>query len=133
MDRLVLADVMAECRIGVYDWEQAAPQPIAIDLELPVDAAAAAGCDDLKAALDYGRLVTVVRELAQERPYALLETLADDVARRVIRVFGARWVRVRVKKRALPGVGYAAIEVERRRTQVGKARRKRLSASRARA
>ena len=114
-DRLILADIAVECRLGVFEWEQAAPQPITVDLELPVDAAAAASRDALEAAVDYGRLVTLVRELAQGQPYALMETLADDLARRILGQFPVRRVRVRVKKRALPGLGYAAVEVERSR------------------
>ncbi len=113
-DRLLIQDLAVESRIGVFDWEQASPQTIWIDLELAVDAAKAAARDDVSDAVDYGRLVTTVRELARQQPYRLLETLAEAIAQRVLGDFDTTQVLVRIKKRALPGVGHAAVEVQRR-------------------
>ena len=114
-DRLVIHDLKAECRIGVFDWERERPQPIWIDLELAIDAAKAARRDDVQAAVDYGHLVTSVKGLAEGKTYQLLETLAEDVAALVLEEFRVPQVRVQVKKRALPGINYAAVEVERLR------------------
>jgi dihydroneopterin aldolase len=113
-DRLLIADLEVSCRLGVFDWEQANPQPIWIDLEVGIDAAKAAKHDDVKDALDYARLVSLVRTLAEQHPFRLMETLAEIVAEGIRREFHEPYVRVRVKKRALPGVGYAAVEIERR-------------------
>ncbi len=114
-DRLVIHDLKAECRIGAFDWERERPQPIWIDLELAIDAAKAARRDDVQAAVDYGHLVTSVKGLAEGKTYQLLETLAEDVAALVLEEFRVPQVRVQVKKRALPGIDYAAVEVERTR------------------
>ena len=113
MDRLILSEIAAACRVGVFEWERTNPQDIAVDVEIPIDAAATAADDRLEDAVDYARLVSLVREVAQRKPYALLETLADELARAVLREFRVRSVRLQVKKRALPGVGYAAVVVER--------------------
>lgn len=112
-DRLVIHDLAADCRVGVFDWEQERPQTIWIDLELPIDAAAAAERDDVGATIDYSRLVGAVRQRVEQRPYRLLETLAEDVAGLVLEGFHAESVTVRVKKRSLPGVDYAAVELTR--------------------
>ena len=112
-DRLILQDVTAECRLGVHDWERAKPQPIWIDVECPIDAARAAASDDVREALDYAELVTAVRRVANSRMYVLLETVAEEVARHILRQFKTGRVRVRVKKRSLPDLDYAAVEVER--------------------
>ena len=112
-DRLVIQDLTAECRLGVFEWEQEKPQPVWIDLELIIDAAKAARRDDVRDAVDYVRLVTVVKASAQQRAYALLETLAERLASVILQEFSVPRVVVRVKKRALPGVDYAAVEVER--------------------
>ena len=114
-DTLIIQEIAVECRIGVFEWEQAAPQTIWIDVELAIDAARAAAQDDVNAAVDYGRLVTLVREVAQRCSYALLETLAEQEASAILAAFDVPIVRLRVKKRALPGIGYAAVEIERRR------------------
>lgn len=112
-DRLILQDLTAECRLGVYERERETPQPIWIDVELSIDAKRAAAQDDVKDAVDYAALVAAVRELAQAKPYRLLETLAETIAGLVLERWRTDRVRVRVKKRALEGLGYAAVEVER--------------------
>lgn len=119
-DTLVIHDLEAQCRLGVFEWEQANPQAIWIDLELAIDAAKAVARDDVRDAVDYSRLVGLVQEVAQQRAYRLMETLAERVAAKILTTFHPATVRVRVKKRALPGIGYAAVEVERR---LGRARR----------
>ena len=114
-DKLVISDLVAECRIGVYEWEQANPQHVWIDLELAIDAAKAAALDDVKATIDYGRLVSAVTQHVQHKPFGLLETIAEDVASLILKEFAVSQVLVRVKKRALPGLDYAAVEITRSR------------------
>lgn len=112
-DKLLIKDLVAECRIGVYDWEKQTPQNVWIDLELAIDAAKAAASDDVQAAIDYGRLVTRVKQHAQHKPFGLLETLAETLAALILKEFPTPQVTVRIKKRALPGVEYAAVEIIR--------------------
>ena len=114
-DTLVISELAAQCRIGVSLEEQAAPQPIWIDLELEIDAASAARQDDVRHAADYAALVSSVKQLIESKPYHLMETMAEDVAFLVLERFATDHVFVRVKKRALPEIGYAAIEVSRGR------------------
>ena len=114
-DTLVIRDLVAECRIGVFEWEQAQPQKIWIDLELEIDAAKSAQQDNVDATIDYGKLVTAIRQLVQQKPYRLLETMAEEVAALILREFATPKVFVRVKKRALPGIDYAAVEITRKR------------------
>ncbi|MBI2104477.1 MAG: dihydroneopterin aldolase [Candidatus Omnitrophica bacterium] len=122
-DTLSLQDITVECRLGVHEWERETPQTAWVDLELAIDAAAAAAADDVEATVDYAALVESVRRLAQSRPYRLLETLAEEIASLVLGEAGTPWVRVRVKKQALPGVGYAAVEIERAAARRRAARR----------
>jgi len=116
-DKLIIKDLVAECRIGVFEWEQQTPQNIWIDLELEIDATRAAAQDDLKQAIDYGRLVTAVKQHAQHKSFRLLETMAEEVAALILKEFLTTQVLVRVKKRALPGVDYAAVEISRHATR----------------
>ncbi|MBI4343115.1 MAG: dihydroneopterin aldolase [Candidatus Omnitrophica bacterium] len=112
-DTLTLHEITVECRIGVEEWERAIPQPVWVDLELSIDAAKAARRDDVRSAVDYGRVVAAVIETARGESYQLIETLAEAIASRMLSEFALPRVRVRVRKKALPGLGYAAVEIER--------------------
>ena len=127
-DTLVLSDIAVSCRLGVYEWEQKHPQEILVDAELEIDAAAAAATDDVGSAVDYAALVKAVIAEAERQPCRLMETLAERIAARVLEVSGVARVRVRVKKKAIPTIGYAAVEIERVRRpvrRVGAARKRR--------
>lgn len=112
-DRLILSEIAVECRLGIYEWEQKTPQTVWIDVELAIDASKAAAKDDFTQAVDYAALVAAVREHAQQKPVKLMETLAERTAALVLKQFGGAWVRVKVKKKALAGLGFAAVDVSR--------------------
>ena len=134
-DTLVIQDLVISCRVGVLEWERAQPQEILVDVELEIDAAAAAKQDDVRRTVDYAALVAAIAELAQRRSFRLMETLAHAIAMMILERGETAAASVRVKKRALPGVGYAAVTVERRRRLVrrrgGTAAPARLPAARA--
>jgi dihydroneopterin aldolase len=112
-DTLRIQDLAVPCRIGVTEQERATPQTLWLDVELPVDAAAAAARDDMGRTVDYARLAGAVSSLVQDSSYRLLETVAERTAELVLREFAAARVRVEVRKKALAGIGYAAVAVER--------------------
>ena len=114
-DRLIVKDLVVEAIVGVYDWEREHPQKVWIDLELGIDAAKAAAHDDVAAALDYGRLVTAVTQHLHRKKFRLVETVAEDVAALILKEFTTPEVTVRVKKRSLSNVEYAAVELTRRK------------------
>ena len=120
-DTLRLHDLEVRCRIGVYAWERRTRQTIRVDLELPIDAARAAASDDVRDAVDYAALVDRIRKVAAGRVFNLLETLAETIAGAALKACGSPRVRVRVKKRALTGLGYAAVEIERFARRRGRA------------
>ena len=113
-DRLLLHDLEASCRLGVTEQERGTPQPIWVDVECPIDAARAARRDALEDAVDYARLVVEVRRLVEASAFRLLETVAEAIAATALERCGVPAVTVRVKKRAMAGLGYAAVEIERR-------------------
>ena len=107
-DKLIISDLEVPCRIGVTDIERATPQTIWIDLELAIDAAKSARHDRLADTVDYARLAHRIAERAQQ-PVQLLETIAEAIADLILFEFRAKRVTVRVKKRALANIGYAAV------------------------
>ena len=114
-DTLTLHEITIECHLGVEEWERVIPQPVWIDLELSIDAAKAAKRDDMRNAVDYARVISVVSEVARQGSFKLIETLAEQIAARLLFEFAQAVPRltVRVMKKALPGLGYAEVEIER--------------------
>lgn len=112
-DALVISDLKVHCRIGVTDEERTTPQVVWIDLRLAIDAKKVAVSDKVEDAVDYAGLVTAVKKHVEGTSFHLLETLAEDVAALVLRDFSVPAVFVRLKKRALPDIDSAAIEVTR--------------------
>lgn len=117
-DMLKMYDVVVETHVGVFDWERRELQKIWLDIELPIDARGAARADDVQHVVDYGALVTQVRQHIAQRTYHLMETIAEESAQLILDHFPTTAVQVRVKKRALPGVDHACVEILR--TKAGK-------------
>ena len=112
-DMLKLYDVVVETHVGVYEWERKDLQKIWLDIELPTDARGAAKADDVQHVIDYGAIVTQVRQHIAQRTYHLMETIAEETAQLILDQFPATSVQVRVKKRSLPGLDHACVEVLR--------------------
>jgi len=113
-DRVLLIDLRLRGSHGLGADERARPQEFAVTIECPTDAARAAASDAIDDALDYRRLRRIAAEVIGGPPRQLLETLADEMARRILAEVAPSWVRVRVTKLAPPGFeGAAAVEVRR--------------------
>ena len=112
-DMLKMYDVVIETHVGVFEWERKELQKIWLDIELPVDARGAARVDDVQHVVDYGAIVTQVRQHVGQRTYHLMETIAEEAAQLILDHFPTDQVQVRVKKRALPGMDHACVEILR--------------------
>ena len=113
-DRLVIRGLELRCVIGVEDWERLMPQRVLADIEVKGDFSTAAGSDNLVDAVDYRAVCAKAREVAEEKEYRLLETLADRIAGTVLGLNEyVTEVRVGVfKPLALAGFGDARVVVE---------------------
>jgi dihydroneopterin aldolase len=99
MDRLTLANIKLMPRIGVTPGERRQPQLCQADVIVWGDFEAAAATDELERALNYSKIYERVVECAHAREFNLLETLAYQLARDVLRSFPAQKVNVRLRKR----------------------------------
>ena len=86
--------------VGVLPHEQAQPQPLEVDLDLHLDLAAAGTSDALDDTADYGAVCDVAERVISSTSYALLEALAEHLARAVLEADG-RIDRVTVAVRKL--------------------------------
>ncbi len=112
--RLVVRGLELRCVIGVEDWERLMPQRVLVDIEVKGNFSAAGETDDLVDAVDYRAVCAAAVEVTKDGEYRLLETLAHQIARTVLRVNECiAEVRVGVfKPLALAGFGEARVVVE---------------------
>lgn len=108
MDRVVIEQLQVFATIGVYDWEQRIKQKLLFDLEMAHDNRPAAGTDNLALALDYAAVAEVITEFAQSQRFALIETMAEQVAALLMKKFEIPWLRLKLSK---PGAVVNAMSV----------------------
>jgi 7,8-dihydroneopterin aldolase/epimerase/oxygenase len=114
-DRLVLVGIKLRPRLGVTPGERRFPQSCSADLIIWGDFEAAAATDDLSAALDYSKILAKVLDVAHQREYNLLETLAYRLGRAVLESFPAHRITVKVRKQPaslIEKLDHVEVEVE---------------------
>ena len=83
-DRIDLTGITVSASHGVLEWEQDSKQIFVIDLSIYTDHSSAVASDDIADTLDYGRLSFQVHQLVANSSFALIEKLADEIARSVL-------------------------------------------------
>jgi dihydroneopterin aldolase len=114
MDIVYIRGLRVETVIGIHDWERDIRQTVVIDLEMATEADRAAVSDWIGYALDYSKVSDRVKAFIEGSKYKLLETLAEQVARIVMREFNVPWLHLRVSKPgAVEGADDVGIIIER--------------------
>jgi 7,8-dihydroneopterin aldolase/epimerase/oxygenase len=118
MDKILLNGVRLEVHLGVPEEERAVPQTVIADVEFELDLRPAGLSDDFAKTADYAEVHQTLRRAATNRPYALIEAMAEAMAAAVLEQFDVESVRVRIRKPAAlqsRGVDWAGVEIVRRR------------------
>jgi dihydroneopterin aldolase len=116
LDRISIQGINVLGHHGVDEAERKVGQRLAIDVEMYLDLSAAIASDDIRRTVNYEAVSSLVEKVSSEEEFLLLESLADQIARRVLEKFGPSAVTVRVKKANLPiATRVASVEVEVKR------------------
>lgn len=116
IDTVFISQLEIETIIGVHAWEQHAPRPLVLDLELGVDLRHAAASDEIRDAVDYKAVSDEIVALTRARQFRLLETLAETLARRLFERFPIQTLRLTIgKPGAVPEARTVGVRVDRRR------------------
>lgn len=114
MDTIFLSEVKVETRLGVPEWERMVPQTVILDIEIGYDLSKAGKSDAIGDTIDYGAVVTRIRQTLQEHSFKLVEALAEHVCQLIIGEFDTPWVKIRVAKPGvLPGLKALGVILER--------------------
>ena len=115
MDYLLIKDAKCSCNIGITPKERSGKQPVLVDCRLGINTSVSAKSGKIEHTVDYAMVCDEIIGIAQGKPWVLLETLAEELANRIMRTHGAKEITIRVKKpRALKGkAAYGGIEIRR--------------------
>jgi dihydroneopterin aldolase len=102
LDRLAVRGIRAFGHHGVLDSERRDGQFFLADLVLALDTRPAASSDDLQDTVDYGSLVSTVKQQIESDPVDLIETLAARIASTCLQDRRVRSVEVTVHKPDAP-------------------------------
>ena len=116
-DRIVLTRIAVYAYHGIHPEEERLGQRFYVSLEARLHLRPAAEADDWKRTVSYDRLAKIVVDVTTERRFALIEGLAEVIAKQILATYvQIQSIVVRVEKPAAPiptildGV---AIEIER--------------------
>jgi len=117
MDRIELRGMAFQGRHGVRDAERARPQDFKVDVEIDADLSAASESDALADTIDYTLVRSAAKEVIEGPPRKLLESLAGEIARRVLAMPRVSAVSVRVSKfpASMQPLDAAAVRINRTR------------------
>jgi dihydroneopterin aldolase len=111
MSKIFLTGIDVEGRHGANPGEKEQVQPFVVDLDLDLDT----GSDKIVETADYRRIVQLTRDVVSGRSFDLIETLALELADRLVEIPRVKVARVVVHKpnaaRSL-GIGGVAAAAE---------------------
>ncbi len=119
VDSIILKGLEFMACHGVLPQEKSEPQPFLVDAQLYLDLRAAAASDDLDRGVDYSQVYRSIEAVVQGSTFNLIETLAENIARRILEEYPVEAAAITVKKPQAPMPGpfqYAGVHIFRERS-----------------
>lgn len=117
-DKIIIKDLEIDCIIGIRKKERLQKQKIHVTAEIFTDIKKAGKSSNIKDTINYFSIIqnikNQIKNLAVKNEYLLLESMAEDIAKIILKNKKAKEVRVLVKKpKAVDKGKYAAVEITR--------------------
>jgi dihydroneopterin aldolase len=112
-DRVFVSDFVLEMSIGAYRHERDRPQRVRFDVSAEVPPVAA-NSDDIGDVFSYDVILDTIRRLAEKAHVNLVETLAEEIAARLLEHGAVAAVTVKVEKLDVAAAA-VGVEITRRR------------------
>jgi dihydroneopterin aldolase len=117
VDRILLEGMTFNGRHGVSASERQRAQEFKVDVEVETDLIAPGRTDRVEDSVDYRLVRAIAKEVIEGESVSLIETLADRIAARVLRLPKVHAVSVRIAKRpaSMKPIAAAAVHIKRTR------------------
>jgi dihydroneopterin aldolase len=113
VDQLILSGLEVWVKVGCTPEERSFPQRLDVDITMNLPLADAGWSDTLSATVDYAEACARIKKTLEAKTFTLAEAVAEQAADLLLGAYRLTSVTVQVKKRALPGLGYAAVQIHR--------------------
>jgi dihydroneopterin aldolase len=117
MDRILLEGMSFHGRHGVRPAERERPQEFKVDIEVDCDLSEPGRTDRVEDTVDYRQVRTIAKEVIEGESHKLLESLAAQMAQRVLQLKRVGGVTVRIAKKpdSMLPIDAAAVRINRTR------------------
>lgn len=119
MDTIFISELKVLVHLGVPAWERMTPQTVILDLEIGYDLSQACKSDAIADTIDYGAVVSRIREALADKHFQLVESLAEQICQLIFNEFAGHSVKIKVTKPAiLAGLKALGVIIQRERCLV---------------
>lgn len=118
MDKIIAKGLVFMACHGVLPEEKVTPQKFIVDLELYKDLKLAGQTDNLTNTVSYDEVYHDVRKIVEENSFNLIESLAENIAEKILNKFPITSIKVTLYKPNAPVNGsfdYFAVDIYRQK------------------
>ena len=111
MSHITIIDLEVFCRVGVSDDERAKPQRLLVSVDMEYDFSSAAVSDRITRTIDYFEVSQRLMRFGERQGWRIIESLASEMAEKILVEFRPQSVTVEVKKFPIPQASYVSVTV----------------------
>ncbi|MER2493747.1 dihydroneopterin aldolase [Catenovulum sediminis] len=113
MDVVFIHNLEVKTKIGVFDWEHDIEQKLIFDIDMKWSNKIPAENDDISKALDYSTVTDFILFFCRSRQFELIETLAEELANRLMAKFLLPWIKIKITKPGAISQAHVGVLIER--------------------
>ena len=107
-----IKDFIIQEIIGIHDYEKTKKQKIKFNIVLDIDQNTVPNEKDIKSIVDYEKITNKLENLAKDKKYNFLESLAEDSFKEIFEDRRINSVKIKIEKpEAIKDVGSVGVEV----------------------
>jgi 7,8-dihydroneopterin aldolase/epimerase/oxygenase len=115
MSFITIVDLEVFYRVGISEEERAKPQRLLLTLDIKFDFSSAAVSGRIGRTIDYYEVSQRLLKLGETRNWRLIESVATDIAGKILSEFRPESVTIEVKKFSIPEARYVSVSLTKQR------------------